>query len=372
MRSQLDFADNIYHVSGAITEKTSGWQFIPSTNSGGNSYNAAEGYYPDKGGQLLGPPIPCGEFEFYKLSFDVKASENCHWGVSFYDNAGNRIVADVYSSVFGDDKKQHYEQIVYGRENSANMRSFFQSVKGMDVWDLRIIKISPDETSSWCDELYKTLPSLSYIPAHDRLKKLPKTMDAMKTGKAWRIVMLGDSIVNDTFNSNFQALLLRLYPKADLKFICSVRGSTGCWYYREPGQFKAYVTDLKPDLLVIGGISHRNDIYAIREVIETTKRDVGCEIMLLSGPLGKDWRKSDSADLNGEFSVQTWNIDPFAKKQMDLASELDIEYFDISTIWNNYLGASRKPPQWFHRDVLHGNDRGKQILGRILEAYFSR
>jgi hypothetical protein len=362
----------LYSCQGRITDKTAGWKFIPSANPGGAVYNEAEGYYPDKGGQLLGPSVPlCGnEFEFYSLSFDAKAAEDCHWGLFFHDKEGEMIVSDVYSSIYAGQDRQHYEQVVYGRENASGLHPFVQSVKGVEIWDMQIKRISAQEAAEWCDCLYLTLAHLSFTPPISRATLLPKTLEAMKSGRALRIVMLGDSIINDTFNSSFQSLLLCVYPKADLKFICSVRGSTGCWYYQEPENFKNYVADLKPDLLIIGGISHKEDIDAIRRVIEMARKQIGCEVLLMSGPLGEDWRKHDDGRIGAELPIQTWTPDPFIGKQKALAAAMQIEFLDMATVWHDYLGASRKPFQWFHRDRVHGNDRGKQIAGRILEAYF--
>jgi hypothetical protein len=364
--------ETAYSSDGKITDKTPGWTFIPSANPGGTVYNEAEGYYPDKGGQLLGPPVPTckNEFEFYAVTFDAKAAEDCHWGVFFHDKEGQMIAADIYSSIYSARDRQHYEQVVYGRENATGLRPFVQSLKGVEIWDLNIRRITAKEASEWCDRLYKTLPDLSWTPPANRLEFLPKTLSAMKSGKPLRIVMLGDSIVNDTFNSNFQSLIMRLYPESDLRFICSVRGSTGCWHYQEPENFKAYVTDLRPDLLIIGGISHREDIDAIRNVIEMTRKQVGCEIMLMSGPLGKDWRKYDEAKPEAALPAQTWTPDPFVKKQEGLCAELEVDFLNMATAWHNYLGNSRKPWRWFHRDRVHGNDRGKQVAGRLIETYF--
>jgi hypothetical protein len=183
--------------------------------------------------------------------------------------------------------------------------------------------------------------------------------------------MLGDSIINDTFNSNFQALLKREYLNSNLEFICSVRGATGCWHYQEPKQFSKYVTELKPDLLIIGGISQNKDINAIRKVIEMTKKQLNCEILFLSGPLGEDWRKYDEKNLTLELPEQKWQGSAFARKEELLALSMGIEFIDLAQIWHNYLGKSEKPWQCFHRDKIHGDDRGKQIVGRILEKYFT-
>lgn len=366
-----NFNNLLYSCPGRITDKTEGWKFIPSANPGGAVYNEAEGYYPDKGGQLLGPSVKIceNEFEFYSLSFDSKAAEDCHWGVFFHDREGKPIVADVYSSIYAGKERQHCEQVVYGREGATGLHPFVQSVKGVEIWDMKIKRISPMKAAEWCDNLYRTLPPLSYVPHTDRLKFLPRTLTAMKTGLPLRVVMLGDSIINDTFNSNFQSLLMRLYPKTDLKFVCSVRGSTGCWYYQEPEQFKSYVADHRPDLLIMGGISHKEDGDAICKIIEMARKQIGCEVLLLSGPLGYDWRKHDESDPDAELPAQAWMPASFVEKQKAIADKLQVEFLDMATVWHDYLGASRKPWQWFHRDKVHGNDRGKQIVGRIFEAY---
>jgi hypothetical protein len=362
----------LYSCPGSITDKTKGWKFIPSANPGGAVYNEAEGYYPDKGGQLIGPSVPTCKsgFEFYMLSFDAKAPEDCHWGVFFHDNEGKMIVADVYSSIYAGKNRQHCEQVVYGREGATGLHPFVQSLKGVEIWDMQVKRISTKEAAEWCDSLYRTLPPLSFAPPVSRLKFLPKTFDAMKKGSPLRVVMLGDSIINDTFNSNFQSLLLRLYPKADLRFVCSVRGSTGCWFYQEQEQFKKYVAELKPDLLIVGGISQRDDIDAIRKVIEMARKQIGCEILLVSGPLGEDWRTHDELQPDAALPAQAWTPNTFVEKQKHLSEELQVGFLDSATLWHDYLGASGKPWQWFHRDKVHGNDRGKQIAGRILASYF--
>ena len=41
--------------------------------------------------------------------------------------------------------------------------------------------------------------------------------------------------------------------------ITSVRGSTGCWYYKTPERIQTFVLDFEPHLVIIGGISQRGD-----------------------------------------------------------------------------------------------------------------
>ena len=97
--------------------------------------------------------------------------------------------------------------------------------------------------AKWCDSVYAKLPPLNFAPKGNPLALAPKTLDALKTGKPWRILMLGDSIMQDTFHSQFHALVKRAYPMSEVTWLVSVRGSTGCWYYCEPENFKKYVAD---------------------------------------------------------------------------------------------------------------------------------
>jgi lysophospholipase L1-like esterase len=56
-----------------------------------------------------------------------------------------------------------------------------------------------------------------------------------------------------------------------------------------------------------------------------------------------------------------------------LAALRDAEHFatlDMRDAWENYLQTCGRPRDFFQRDFIHSNDRGKQILGRILAAYF--
>jgi hypothetical protein len=110
---------------------------------------------------------------------------------------------------------------------------------------------------------------------------------------------------------------------------------------------------------------------AIRNVINMARETLDCEIILMSGPVGPDWRDYDKE--YPERPLPEMRYTPANDEGENLASlarEMDVEYFDMATPWHEYLGASKKPYMWFHRDKVHANDRGKQVLARILERYF--
>ena len=112
------------------------------------------------------------------------------------------------------------------------------------------------------------IPPVKIETPSERWDRLPRTAGILGAGRGeLRIVMLGDSIVNDTSQSRWDERLQDKYPSCKITKAAVVRGGTGCWWYKEPGRVKRYVLDLKPDLLIIGGISHRDDTESIRDVV---------------------------------------------------------------------------------------------------------
>jgi hypothetical protein len=54
-----------------------------------------------------------------------------------------------------------------------------------------------------------------------------------------------------------------------------------------------------------------------------------------------------------------------------LAAEESVELVNMTGPWGEYIRHSEKARGWFMRDPVHANERGFQILGRILEKYFA-
>ena len=218
------------------------------------------------------------------------------------------------------------------------------------------------------DGIYATIPPVKYQPAPDRWKLLPRTIRRLQEGPELRVVMLGDSIVNDTSRSASEKLVERVYPKCKITKVTSVRGSTGCWWYKEEGRVKQYVLDHKPDLLMIGGISNRGDVESIRDVIRQVRAAANPpEILVMTGCFGRTDPRDD----------KQWKheIDPkgddYRARLMRMAAEEKVEFLDMTGPWGQYIRASGKDLDWFKRDPVHANSRGEAVLGRILLAYFS-
>ncbi|MCX7047841.1 MAG: SGNH/GDSL hydrolase family protein [Candidatus Sumerlaeota bacterium] len=217
------------------------------------------------------------------------------------------------------------------------------------------------------DAIYSRMDPLKYAPPTDRWKRLPKTMQRLREGPSLKIVMLGDSIIGDTSSSQYELLLGRLYPKCKIEKVLSVRGSTGCWWYKDENRVEEWVLRHKPDLLMIGGISQREDVDAIREVIHQVRAKQSPEILLMTPAFG--------AVSDAHIKKWTYDIDPgssdYRARLKRLSDEEQCEFIDMTGTWWKYVQDSGKDYGWFKRDGVHANDRGFQILGRILEKYFT-
>jgi lysophospholipase L1-like esterase len=216
------------------------------------------------------------------------------------------------------------------------------------------------------DAIYAAMDPVDYTPLPDRWRNLDKTMRRLREGGPLRIVMLGDSIIGDTSSSRFELLLGRLYPKAKIEKIVSTRGSTGCWWYKLENRVEEYVLRHNPDLLVIGGISQREDVDSIRQIIGQVRAKQAPEILLLTPAFGA---VSDRHIKEWTFDVPAEG-DSYRTRLRRLALEEKCGFLDMTGPWWRYVERSGKDYGWFQRDRVHANERGFQILGRILESFF--
>ena len=422
--------------SGLVTEKVAGWRFEASGAKGGQTFNPLEGWYPDKGGKLISPRIAIPKTgAYYKLSFTGFAPVRSYETVVFYDAAGN-MIADNYDVIYGGEvgvqswsgrkdvsasevgekevgekkeqiplsnsnsklqldsptqnsNSQSYERVVFAQEGVAEAEVFFQSPKGCTVCDVKFEPATVEEAAKWCDSVYAKLLPLNFAPKGNPLALAPRTLDALKTGKPWRILMLGDSIMQDTFHSQFHALVKRAYPKSDVTWLVSVRGSTGCWYYCEPENFKKYVADYKPDCVFIGGISGwrhpempLNGGPAIESVAKRVNSELGAEVVVMTPTLAIDWRVpkgteqgtavAPSAFDHAALGDKAWRYDaPAAEELKAICAKNGWPLWDMFNPAYDWLFKTGLPSEFYSRDYVHSGELGKQLIARVALAYFT-
>lgn len=228
-----------------------------------------------------------------------------------------------------------------------------------------VITNRPYHTLEELDKTYAQMMPVHYTPLPARWRFLPHTHRILQKGGHLTAVSLGDSIINDTYASGWPLLVQRDYPRVNLDAWNVVRGSTGCWWYRENNRVERYVLDKKPDLVLIGGISHHEDIEAIRDVVRQVRAGSKAEILLMTGPFG--YTDPNAANWHEEMEPAE---DTYRAKLKRFAAELHVGFLDMEGAWGAYVRTSGKEVSYFKRDVVHSNEIGQQILGRILERFF--
>lgn len=203
-----------------------------------------------------------------------------------------------------------------------------------------------------------------FTPPPTDWANLPRTRRVLTEGGDLHVLGLGDSIVNDTMRSAWLAKLQEAYPKAKIKGTVYVRGGGGCQHYREEGRIAKHVVPLKPDLVLIGGISQK-DIDSIREVIHQLRAGLPeVEILLANGAFGsEDPREPAALDKIEDPAGYTQSL-------KRLAAEERCAFLDMRTPWIEYLLSAKVHPHLFYRDRVHANEFGEQILSKILMAFF--
>jgi len=227
---------------------------------------------------------------------------------------------------------------------------------------------------AWQISELAALPSTYFTSAADRWKALPRTRERLQSGKPLRIVMLGDSIINDTFGGGLELMMSSQWPNANLSVIPSVRSATGVGYYQEKGRVKDYVIDLEPDLVIIGGVSHGYDLEATRSVVRQIQAASDAEILMLTGAMAPEdmfrmsmRRQTGLSPLKAAARVRAFN-----RGLPELASEMGAGFFDMRRVWDAYIYDSGLFSNCYHRDAVHGNITGKLLLASILARYLGQ
>jgi lysophospholipase L1-like esterase len=323
-------------------------------------------------GQLMSKPFPVEPFAFYRLRFLAQASEKPLCAAVFLDQEGKEIVSDDHDSIDTSTDWRPYSLCFRGHADATKARIRLQANAGpLSVKNLRVEKITQEEAAAWGAGLAAQCPVVQFEPAADRWQFLPETMQRLASGGPLRIVMLGDSICNDTSNALYETLLARAYPKAKIEIVTSVRGGTGCQYYKDEGRVKPFVLDYKPDLVMIAGISHGFDVEAIRSVIRQIRQGSNCEVLVMSGAIApREVYEPAFVRSKPAAAVALDDMEQFSTRMRRMCREERAEFFDIRKAWEDYMLRSYKPYDHFARDTIHGNSRGKQVVARILARYF--
>ncbi len=231
-----------------------------------------------------------------------------------------------------------------------------------------VVEYTPQRSLTEILQTYNGMIPVSYTPPIDRWTNLPVTSGILRNGGELRVVMLGDSIVDDTSRSSWDVLVQNTYANIEIKKFTSIRGNTGCWWYEQDDRIAEYVLAMQPNLVIIGGISQRGDIEAITSAIRQIRSSSTADILLMTGPFG---RNVDPRNESVWSAISNPAPDSYEVMLEQLAEQENCEFLDVRRAWAEYIRYVDQPYEQFYRDEVHANEQGEQTLARILTSYFA-
>lgn len=259
---------------------------------------------------------------------------------------------------------KHFEIIIRAPEVSRPFDIWALPEKEALIDDVLIERVTWREQAAYSDGIVEELGH--EVPGFfepDRLRYLPKTMAALRSGAPLHILFLGDSLSADTFMGQWEALLKRKFPKANIKATLSVRGSTGVEWYAQENRLQLYVDAHKPDLVYVGGISNGVNKAAWLSAIQQMQSSMpGIEIVVGSSAIGL-WLDKTSSQVVGEVAQQTQVAFLDAAKayrQYVTALGIAIPEYGVTDPW--LLGRD---------ESVHQNNRGMEVLSRIFASFLT-
>ncbi len=363
--------------------------------------------------QWSSPFIPTQPLQWYRLTFLSKttgkkdnpgASGYGYWSATYVDTNGQSLNADQYSAFMPSAEwvtntfciRAKVTVDAAGKLQARQMRIGFHPIHGSPFFidSVELTEATPAQVREWADKFYASLPPLEYKPSPGRFANLPITVSKLFAGSTLRVLMVGDSVQQDTSNSPWELWVGKRWPGAKIEVICGTKGSTGVDYYKD--HVEERIARYRPDLLVIGGISNGNNLTNYASVIDQAReagRKLGKEpeILLLTGA----WSPNSFPQPKGYFLAPNLaEIDPnpirsFAAPPslridlVNLASKKQCGFLDMTGVTSTYIYGPAKtagfgppdpktgePYDFWMRDAIHGNDRAKLIMGKILSTFF--
>lgn len=225
---------------------------------------------------------------------------------------------------------------------------------------------SPERSLEQIRAIRAAMPSGRFTSPSNDWRHLVRTRRILTEGGRLEIMAIGDSIVNDTMRSGWVALLREAYPRAEITATVYVRGGGGAQHFRESQRLEKQVFPRRPDLVFLGGISQRSieDLEALIDQLRAGLPEV--EILLGTGAFGT----ADPRDPAALAVAAHSGTGAYGRRLRELADRKGCAFLDFTTPWAEYLHASGQHPHRFHRDAVHANEFGEQILARILMAFW--
>ncbi|HOJ40247.1 MAG TPA: SGNH/GDSL hydrolase family protein [bacterium] len=302
------------------------------------------------------PAFSVKPFSCYQVRYWLKCGRNSYAAAIFYDRDGRELPSDHYTGADPSATWQERKLCFLAKAEASQAKVRFRCLsEPLLVDEVEISQVAEAQVLTWLDDIYSTMPALACRVPAEGVKPLAHFLKKLKGTGRLRIVLVGDSVVNDISNSFFHLLLQRHFPQIRIEVVSATKSGGNCAYYGQDQPLSQHILLFQPDLVMVGGISHGGNTEAIRQLVEKVTQVSQADILLLTGAFITPERQRGS---------------DYPERLRLLASQLGTGFLDTETIWSEYVALSGHPADWFLRDSHHANERGKQVIARLLEKFF--
>jgi lysophospholipase L1-like esterase len=330
-------------------------------------------------------PFPVMPGRFYRISYEgrspagkaylafVGVHRSIDWGRELGSEHG-ALTATDFTSVETSAEWNGHVFFSQALPHSAEGFIRFETLDSvLEVRNLQVETADGPEVFRWVRSLLQRLPPAPYC----RSEGTEAVRKRLAAGETLRVVMLGDSVMNDVGHAPWGPLLENAFPGAKVEVFFAVGASTGMREWNRPRDFpekdlswENAVLKPEPHLVLIGGMSNGGAEEDFGQVLERLRRDLPlAEIVLVTRPplLSECLRYRTAQQWIEGVSV----VREERRRLRRLAREHATGWIDGGRCWLERLLAARKAgvePDDFFRDDYHVNALGRAVWAEIMAA----
>ncbi|MEM9295803.1 MAG: hypothetical protein AAGA57_08375, partial [Planctomycetota bacterium] len=293
-------------------------------------------------------PLQVDPNAYYRIAYDARSDfAGTQAGVNFRWNNPLTTAWQTFEAV-----TPGYASAFADAQGNASIRVVSRNSAGVEVDNVRLEQITTLEAAQWGADVRASLPAQVTTTQHVSVENtIGATLEKLRAGETVRVVMLGDSVVNDTAHSTWAAQVSSLFA-GNIEVIPSIRNGTGMQYYQgdvgsieelEQGfgplgtpRIQGRVLDYDPDLVILGGVSHGFDASAYANVINQIQAGSDADILVTSEIGGYDYG-------SGSYLLDDWAYEldaqgeRFEDELLALALDEGVGFADLRGSWGQFL-----------------------------------
>ncbi|MEM7683169.1 MAG: PEP-CTERM sorting domain-containing protein [Planctomycetota bacterium] len=325
-------------------------------------------------------PIPIDEQKFYRVSMQANGASSQPISLNFRWQYAGTGQWETYEALIPG------YAAAFSENGSARVRVVGRNTIGYLADDVVVEEATFAQAAAWGDQVLAEVPitpkTARYVRADQTIQS---SLTKLQNGETVRVVMLGDSIVADTSMSTWAAQVSNHYP-GQLEVIPTIRNGTGMEFYQgvveseDEGlgpvgtpRLQGTVLDFDPDLVILGGVSHGFNSSAYASVIDQLQAEGVSDIVIATEAGGYNTGQTEYLLPDWEFDIDPTG-DQFEAELLALARAEGVGFADLRGTWGQALNDAEAEPgifaSTFHRDSVHGNHLGQELMGLALSEFF--